>query len=123
MGAVKEHGEISTNHKVSETLSNSATLGLRASSTVVNPTTTVSTTAAYPTPTTTDNSTTATKSINSDYFLWIVNHFCKKATHESDGVIGFTAVRSATMNCNFNPTFLAPILPYPPTIYDVTLII
>ena len=46
MGAVKEHGEISTNYKVSNTLSNSVTLGLIASMTVVNPKT-VSTTAAY----------------------------------------------------------------------------
>ena len=86
MGAVKEHGEISTNYKVSKTLSNSVTLGLIASITVVNPTT-VSTTAAYPTPTT-DNSTTATKSMNSDYFMWIANHFCKRATHEIDCVTG-----------------------------------
>ena len=41
------HGEISTNYNVSNTLSNSATLGLIASIVVVNPTT-VSTTAAYP---------------------------------------------------------------------------
>ena len=76
MGAVKQHGEIPTNYKVSKTPSNSVTLGLIASITVVNPTT-VSTTAAYPTPTT-DNSTTATKSMNSDYFMWIANHFAKE---------------------------------------------
>ena len=83
---MKECEEISTNYNVSKTPSNSATLGLRASITVVNPTT-VSTTAAYPTPTT-DNSTTEIKSINSDYFMWIVNHFCKRATHEIDYVTG-----------------------------------
>ena len=53
---------------------------------------------------TTDNSITATKPINSEYFVWIANCFCKRTTHEHDYVTGFTAVRSATMNCNFNPT-------------------
>ena len=86
MGAVKEYGEMSTNYKVSKTLSNSVTLGLIASITVVNPIT-LSTTAAYPTPTT-DNSTTATRSINSDYFMWIANHFCKRGTCEIDCVTG-----------------------------------
>ena len=86
MGVVKEHGKISTNYKVSKTLSNSVTFGLIASITVVNPTT-VSTTAAYSSPTT-DSSTTATKSMNSDYFMWIANHFCKRATHEIDCVTG-----------------------------------
>ena len=86
MGAVKEHGEISTNYKVSKTLSNSVTLGLIASITVVNPAT-VSTTAAYPIPTT-DNSTTATKSMNSDNFMWIANRFCKRETHEIYCVTG-----------------------------------
>ena len=82
------HGEISTNYNVSKTLSNSATPGLIASITVVNPTT-ISTTAAYPTPgPTTDNYTKATKSINSDHFIWITNHFCKRATHEIDCVTG-----------------------------------
>lgn len=65
---MKECGEISTNYKVSVTLSNSATLSLRASTIVVNPST-VSTTAVDPTPTITDNSATATKSIIIFYFL------------------------------------------------------
>ena len=53
---------------------------------------------------TTDSSATATdftKSINLDYFLWIVNRFSKRATHDIDNVPGFTAVRNATVNCNF----------------------
>ena len=88
MGAVKECGEISTKYMVSKTLSNSVTPGLIASITVFNPTI-VSTTATYiyPTPIT-DNSTTATKLINSDYFMWIANHFCKRATHVIDCVTG-----------------------------------
>ena len=77
MGAVKEHGEISINYKVSKTLSNSATPVLIASITVVNPTT-VSTTAAYPTPTT-DNSVTATKSINSNLFYVDSQLFLQKS--------------------------------------------
>ena len=70
-----------------------------------------------------DNSTIAIKSINSDYFLWLVNRFSKRATHENGCIPGFTAVRSATMNSNFNPTttVLSPILPYPATTYDAIL--
>ena len=51
---------------ISKTLVESATLGLIASITVVNPT--ISTTAVYPTPTT-DHSAKVTKSINSDHFM------------------------------------------------------
>ena len=62
----------------------------------------------------------STKLINSEYFLWLVNRFSKKVTHESDSVPGFTAVRSATVNANFHPTttILTPILPYPATTFD-----
>ena len=122
MGAVKERGEISTDYKVSESPSNSAILGLIASETVVD-LTMVSTTAADPTPTATDSSNTAIKSINADYFLWIANRFSKRTTPDSDCVPGFTAVRSATVNCKFNPTttVLTPILPYPATTYDAIL--
>ena len=65
----------------------------------------------------------STKSISSDNFLWIVNRFSRRDAHESDYVPGFTAVRSATVNCNFHPTttILAPILPYPATTYDAIL--
>ena len=45
MGKLIEHWEISTNYKVSVSLSNSTTLGLRASTIVVNPTAVSSTTA------------------------------------------------------------------------------
>ena len=89
MGAVKEHGEISTKYKVSKALCN---LGLRASKIVVNPIT-VSTTAADHTPST-DNFATVNKSINSDYLMWIANHICKRVTYEIDCVTGFIAVRS-----------------------------
>ena len=118
---MKGHGEISTNYKVSKTLSNSDTLGFIPLITFVNPT--VFTLAAYPIPTT-DNPATTTKSINSDYFMWIANRLCKRTTHEVDYVIGFTAVRSVIMNCNFNPisTALTSILPYPATTYDAILI-
>ena len=79
-----------------------------------------------PSPTLTESSikvtdfTENTKSINSDYFLWIANRFSKRVTHESNSVPGFTAVRSATVNINFSPTtkILTPILPYPATTYD-----
>ena len=66
--------------------SNSATSGLIASITVCNPTT-LSTTVAYPTPTT-DNSARATKSKSSDHFMWITNNFSKRTTHEIDSVTG-----------------------------------
>ena len=95
-----EHGEISTNYKVSETLSNPTTLSLMVSTAVYNPTT-ISIRVADPILKTTDNSTIATKSINS------VDSFCKKATHEIDCVTGFTAVRGETMNC-LPPQFLPP---------------
>ena len=133
MGTLKERGEIPANYKVIETLSSSITPGL-VSATADDPTM-VSTTATAevldimstdPSPTTADRSahfTGSTKSINSDNFLWIVNRFSKRATHESDYVPGFTAVRSTTVNRNFHPTttILAPILPYPATTYDTVL--
>ncbi len=61
----------------------------------------------------------STKSINSDYFLWTINRYSKKAP-DSDYVPGFTAARSTTTNCKFHPTttILTPILPYPATTYD-----
>ncbi|XDV44765.1 hypothetical protein PO909_013005 [Leuciscus waleckii] len=76
-----------------------------------------------PSPTTTDSyakATESTKLINSGYFLWMVNRFSQKVTHESDSVPGFTAVRSATVDANFHPTtkILTPILPYPTTTFD-----
>ena len=129
MGPVKERGEIPTYYKVSETPFNSA-----------DDPTTVSTTAAaavdvvdimlQDTPhTTTDSYAMATdfagstKSINSDNFLRIVNCSSRRDAHESDYVPGFTAVRSATGNCNFHPTttILTPIVPYPATTYDAIL--
>ncbi len=61
--------------------------------------------------------------MNSDYFLWMVNRFSKRATDETGCVPGFTAVRSATVKSNFNPTttVLTAILPYPATTYDAIL--
>ncbi len=61
----------------------------------------------------------STKSINSDYFLWTINRYSKKAP-DSDYVPGFTAARSTTTNCKFHHptiTILTPILPYPATTY------
>ena len=68
-----------------------------------------------------DRSTTATKSINSDYFLWMVNRFSKQLVHET--VPGFTTVRSAIVDCNFHSTttILTPILLYTATTYDAIL--
>ena len=115
MGALKERGEIPANYKVIETLASSTT----ASATADDPTMDSTAEAAEvlstdSSPTTADSSTdfiVATKSINSDNFLWIVNRFYKRATQESDYVPGFTAVRSTTLNCNFHPTttILTPI--------------
>ena len=69
------------------------------------------------------NSIGSSKTITSDYFLCIVNRFSKRGKHKSDNVPGFTAVRSATVNCNFHPTtkVVTPILPYPATTYDAIL--
>jgi hypothetical protein len=69
-------------------------------------------------PTAATNFNDVTKSIKLDYFLWIANRYSTRAMLES--VPGFTAVRSATVKCNFKPTtkILTPILPYPATTYD-----
>ena len=144
IGAIKEHGEIAISYKVSDSLSDSTIVapdtvaGLSTSTTeslapcpittTAEPTiSTVSPTAAAVDAlardhlsTTVNNSTSVTKSIKSDYFLWIINCFLKQATHERNCVPGFTAVRSATISCNFSPTttVLTPILPHPATTYD-----
>lgn len=101
MGVVKERGEIPTSYKV------------LAKPITAEPAVTesLSSTAC------TDRSTTATKSLDSDYFLWMANR------HESLQVPGFTAMRSAIVNCNFHSTttILTPILPYPATTYDAIL--
>ena len=43
--------------------------------------------------------------------------------YENEHIPGYTAVRSATVKCNFHPTttVLTPILPYPATTYDAVL--
>ena len=123
MRAVKEHGEISINYRASKTLSNFATLGLIASITVVNPTT-ASTTAAYPT----HSHNWQLRHNNQVNKLWSFymdsQSFLQKSNAWDWLCHRFTAVRSATMNCNFNPTttVLASILPYPATTYDAILI-
>ena len=79
---MKECGEIPANYKVTETPANFITPGNTASATTGN-SLMVSTTATAdiitdPSPTTTDSSadiTESTKAINSDNFLWMVNHF------------------------------------------------
>ena len=73
--------------------------------------------ASTPSPRTTEN---YTRSIDSDYFLWIINQYSKKTTPDDDYVPGFTAAKSITVNNAFHPTttILTPILPYPATSYD-----
>ena len=68
-------------------------------------------------PRTVENST---RSINLDYFLWTINRYSKKITHDDDYVPGFTAAKSIAVNNAFHPTttILTPILPYPATSYD-----
>ena len=53
----------------------------------------------------------------------MVSRLFKTATSESHYIPGFTAVRSAIMNCNFKRTTIVhtPILPYPATTYDAIL--
>ena len=64
--------------------------------------------------------------MNSDNFMWIANHFCKRATHEIDCVTGLQLSEVQLMNRNFNPTttVLASILlcEYSATTYDAILI-
>ena len=115
MGPVKERGEIHLDYKVSEPTPNTKSSTIEASE-VLDMT-------RDPSSTTTDGyakATESTKSINTDYFLWMANRFSKKVTHVSDSVPGFTALRSATVNANFHPTtkILTPILPYPATTFD-----
>lgn len=137
MGPVKERGEISPSYTVSEPHSSSASLVVDPTEVSTSGQAEASTSGQHPLTSTDDptvssttgvdlpinRSATATKSIASDYFLWMVNRFLKQSTQECSYFPGFTAVRSAVVNCNFHSTttVLTPILPYPATTYDAIL--
>ena len=130
MGVVKEGGEIPANYKASESMITPAIVDLEMSSTdstsVTGQSTLSSTAADAADPSATARTATYSspnKPANSDYFLWVVNRLSRRGMYENEHIPGYTAVRSATVKCNFHPTttVLTPILPYPATTYDAVL--